>query len=70
MTIYKYGKNLLLDPTQEEELAYDSRLTVTVQEDGNLASMQKGGDEAFTVEELNQILDVAIEKSQILRAAL
>lgn len=70
LTLYKYGKHLLVDPTQEEELAYDSRLTVAVLEDGSLASMQKGGDEAFSIEDLSEILDVAIEKSQVLRAAL
>jgi exosome complex component RRP42 len=70
MTIYKYGKTLMLDPTQEEEFAYDSRLTVTVMEDGDLASMQKGGDEAFTLDDLSEILDVAIEKTRLLRSAL
>ncbi|MFQ5474791.1 MAG: exosome complex protein Rrp42 [Candidatus Nanoarchaeia archaeon] len=64
VTVFKYGKHLLIDPTDEEEKVYDSRLTVGVMKDGKLCSMQKGGDSSFTINDFSDMLDLAQEKAK------
>ncbi len=70
ITIGKIGGQLIVDPTQTEEEALDARLTITVTEDNNLCAMQKGGDAPLTEEEIKQMVDLAIQKSQELRKIL
>lgn len=70
VTVYKAGDKFFVDPTGEEEKAYESRLTVAFIEDGTLCAMQKGGDEGLTAEEIMQMVDIAHEKSQELRKHL
>ena len=48
----------------------DARLTVTLDEDGNVCTIQKANWEGFTVEELHKALDLAQEKVAELRAHL
>jgi len=57
---------LLLDPTVEEEEAINSRLTVTTMENGNVCSLQKGGD-VFTVDEIHQAVEISLKKGAELR---
>ncbi|MBI4167914.1 MAG: exosome complex protein Rrp42 [Candidatus Aenigmarchaeota archaeon] len=70
VTTVKINGKLLIDPTKEEENAADARLTVSIKNDGNICSLQKGGTEGFTVEELDKMLLIAAEKQENLRAAL
>ena len=70
VTVIKIGKKFIVDPTTEEETAVDSRLTVTLDDDGTIVSLQKGGEEALTVDEIMQMVDIATEKSKELRQAL
>lgn len=67
VTVYKYGDHLVIDPTHEEEKVYDSRLTVSVLENNNICSLQKGGDQAIDSEDLLKMIALAQEKSQELR---
>lgn len=67
ITVCKVGNNYLVDPTEQEQLAYDARLTVTTTEDGNLCAMQKGGDGALTIDDVDKMLDLALLKAQELR---
>jgi exosome complex component RRP42 len=67
VTVYKINGKLMVDPTTEEEHAYDARLTVATDKNGTISAMQKGGDGLLTVEEVAQILDLAMEKSNFLR---
>ncbi|MFC1722702.1 exosome complex protein Rrp42 [Nanoarchaeota archaeon] len=67
VTVYKYDDKLLLDPTTDEERVYDTRLTVGVLEDGNLCSMQKGGDHAISMDTLFEMIDIAVKKAEELR---
>lgn len=53
----KIKDKLIWDPTKEEEEAMDARLTVSVSETGNVVSMQKGGTEPITQEEINKVID-------------
>ena len=68
VTIVKIGDSLIVDPSQSEYDNLDARLTVAVLEDGTLCAMQKGGDASLTTKDLNEMLDLAVKKSQELRA--
>lgn len=70
VTVLKIGDKFIVDPTTEEEMATDARLTVTFDDDGTIVSMQKGGDSALTTDEIGQMIDIADEKSKELRKAL
>ncbi|MBU0461407.1 MAG: exosome complex protein Rrp42 [Nanoarchaeota archaeon] len=67
VTVYKYGDKLLMDPDSEEEKVYDSRLSVGVLDDGQLCSLQKGGNHSFSTDDLSKMLDLAIVKAKELR---
>ena len=69
-TVYKIGNNFIVDPTIEEENAFDSRLTVGVLENGELCSLQKGSDAGLTPEEIDNIVEIAIKKTKELRKVL
>lgn len=70
ITIYKIGEYFIVDPTLEEEKEYDARLTVTTTKDGTISAMQKGGDTALTIEEIDAMVGIGIEKAKSLRSAL
>lgn len=70
VTVYKVNGKLLVDPTLEEEKAYDARLTVTSDKDDTLSAMQKGGDGTLTINEVDKIIDLALKKSKELRRYL
>lgn len=55
-TVAKIGHSLLLDPGLDEDLTFDARLTVAVDEAGDIRAMQKGGDGSFTVDEVKTII--------------
>jgi len=67
-TVYKIGHNFLVDPTTEEESAADVRLTVTTTEEGKLCALQKGGDGELSVEDIEKMVSLGIEKGKELRA--
>ena len=67
VTVIKLGNSFLVDPDTEEENVIDARLTVSTKEDGTICSLQKGGETPFTFEEIDKIVDIAIEKSAELR---
>jgi len=70
VTVIKIGDNLIVDPTYDEEEALDARLTVSVLEDNTLCAMQKGGNSPLTTKDINEMVDLAIRKSQELRKKL
>jgi exosome complex component RRP42 len=70
VTVYKINGKLLVDPSSEEESSYDARLTVASDSNGTISAMQKGGITPFSVEEVGQIVDLALEKSEFLRGEL
>jgi len=69
-TIHKIADKFLVDPTRDEELASDARLTVAFTEAGKICAMQKGGDYPFTEEEIDKIVNLAAEKTSELRQFL
>jgi exosome complex component RRP42 len=69
-TFAKVSDLLVLDPTVDEELVADARLTITQDEEGTINALQKGGNEGIGPEELNHMLDIASQKSKELRAVI
>jgi exosome complex component RRP42 len=67
VTICKVGDFLIVDPTDDEENTIDARLTVTVLEDDKICALQKGGDGSLTTEDINKMVDLAVEISKDLR---
>lgn len=57
LTYYKIGKHWVIDPTREEEDIANTRITMG-SADGTMHSMQKGGTESITPEEMNNVLDL------------
>ena len=52
-----------MDPSLEEEQVMNARLTVTIDKNGRICAMQKGGQYGFTVEELKRAVGVAVQKA-------
>ncbi len=71
-TFVKIGSRIVVDPCIEEMNSLDARLTIgSVENNGfMLCSMQKGGSEGFTLEELDSMIEMSEKKSKELRAML
>ncbi len=68
VTFAKIGKKLVLDTSLVEEQVMDARLTMTMDKDGNICAIQKGGGSGyFTKEELVKATKIAQEKTAELR---
>ncbi|MBN1156752.1 exosome complex protein Rrp42 [Candidatus Woesearchaeota archaeon] len=70
VTVMKIDKYFIVDPLPEEERILDARLTVATTEDGKICAMQKGGDTPLSIEDVDRMIDIAIEKTQELRGHL
>ena len=70
VTVYKIGKEMFVDPTNDEEKQIDARLTITLIENGSLCSLQKGGEETLTMEEIDKMVDIAAKHAKTLRKEL
>ncbi len=70
VTVFKRGDQLFVDPSSAEEKLYDARLSITVLDDGKLCALQKGGEGTVTVDEIGDMVELAISKSKELRKAL
>lgn len=70
VTLYKIGKDFIIDPTRVEEKFIDARLTIATLEDGTVCAFQKGGDEALTQDEIFKAIDIAVKKGKELRKLL
>jgi exosome complex component RRP42 len=67
VTVIKIGNNFIVDPTEIEEQALDSRLTVTTIDDDRLCSLQKGGSGTLSVDDVEKMVDLAIHKGREIR---
>lgn len=70
VTVCKVGDVFMVDLTDEEEKTIDARLTVTVLEDDNICSMQKGGDVPLKIDDIDKMISLAIKTSKELRKSL
>ena len=55
-TSVKIGDTILMDPNLDEEIIADSRITVSIDENGNVRAIQKGLSGGFTVDEIRKII--------------
>ncbi len=68
-TFVKIGDQIMLDPVLDEELSMDARITISTTEK-SLCAMQKGGNGAFTLKEIDAALDQSFKKGKELRKLL
>ncbi|MBL7147854.1 MAG: exosome complex protein Rrp42 [Nanoarchaeota archaeon] len=61
ITCYQINNKILLDPNYKEEKVINSRLSVSVY-NGKIHALQKGGDETLSLNEIKEMIDVAIKK--------
>jgi exosome complex component RRP42 len=62
ITFGKIGDCYLVDPTLEEEKCLDSRITISINQKGNICSIQKGcSGKGFNSTELIKILNTSIK---------
>jgi len=67
VTFAKINDKLAVDPWLEEEQVMDARLTMTIEKDGKICAIQKGGTGYFTVEQIIEAAKIAKEKAAELR---
>ena len=67
VTVIKIGDKFIVDPDSDEEQATDARLSVASLSDGTLCAMQKGGDVPLSVEDVEKMVDLGLEKGKELR---
>src|SRR6266568_651841 len=63
-------KTIVVDPSLEEEQVMSARLTVTIDKNGHLCAMQKGGLYGFTPDELKKAVHLAVAKAAENRAKI
>lgn len=66
-TFTKIKDQIMLDPALEEEKITDARLTVTINEEGNIVAMQKGLGGTFQYEDTLECIDLSEEIGEGLR---
>lgn len=67
VTFAKFNDKLVVDPGLDEEQVMDARLTMTVEKDDKICSVQKGGDGYFTAQQILEASKTAREKTAELR---
>jgi len=67
VTFAKISDKLVVDPWLEEEQVMDARLTMTVEKDGKVCAVQKGGYGYFTMQQVLEAAKIAQEKAEELR---
>jgi len=67
VTFAKISDKLVVDPWLEEEQVMDARLTMTLEKDGKVCAVQKGGYGYFTMQQVSEATKIAREKTEELR---
>lgn len=67
VTLAKINEKLIADPELGEEQVMDTRLTMTIENDGKICAMQKGGSGYFTAPQILEATKIVQEKSIELR---
>jgi len=70
VTFAKINDKLVVDPWLEEEQVMDARLSIAIDDDGNICAMQKGGSGYFTQEQIMEAAKIAKEKAEEIRKKL
>jgi exosome complex component RRP42 len=64
VTFAKINDKLVVDPWLEEEQVMDARLTITIEKDGNICAIQKGGYGYFTPDQVVEASKIAHQKAE------
>ena len=64
---HRVGGRFVFDATAREELGGDERIHITLGDDNNFHSLQKGLKGIFSADEFTEIMDNAIERTEKLR---
>ena len=70
VTMVKIGDSLVVDPTADEEEVAGTRITVSVDDDGNICTIQKSGSEGLSLDEIKKALNIAKVKAPEIRAKI
>jgi len=70
VTVGKIGSNLIVDPWLEEEQVMDARMSMAINDDGNVCAIQKGGSGYFTPQQVIEISKLVQEKAAAIRKKL
>jgi exosome complex component RRP42 len=70
VTVAKINEALIVDPWVEEEQVMDARLSIAVNDEGNICAIQKGCSGFFTSQEILKAAKLAQEKAAELRKKL
>jgi exosome complex component RRP42 len=70
ITLAKIGNKLIVDPWLDEEQVMDARITLSIDDDGNICAIQKGGSGSFTLEQILEAAKIAKDKAKEIRKHL
>ena len=70
VTFAKIDKTIVIDPSLQEEQVMNARLTITIDKNGSICAIQKGGLSGFTPDEIRKCAHLAVEKSAENRARI
>jgi len=70
VTIAKINDKLIVDPGIEEEQVMDARISMAINDEGNICAIQKGGAGFFSPQKILEASKLAQEKSAELRKKL
>ena len=70
VTIGKINNSLIVDPGLEEEQVMDSRISIAINDEGNICAVQKGGSGYFTPQQILEASKIAQEKAIEIRKKL
>jgi len=70
VTVCKIGNTLIIDPGLEEEQVMDARLTMAINDQGNICAIQKGGSGFFTPQQILEASKIAQQKAAEMRKKL
>ncbi|MFQ6081432.1 MAG: exosome complex protein Rrp42, partial [Candidatus Bathyarchaeia archaeon] len=70
VTFAKINDKLVVDPWLEEEQVMEARLTITLEKDGKICAVQKGGYGYFSTQQISEAAKIAQEKAEELRKHL
>lgn len=69
-TARKINGETVFDTTREEEEAQDARLTVSIDQDGQVVAMQKGEIQPYSSDEISEAMDKVREKTEKFRSLI
>ena len=70
ITVCKVGDLFIVDPTEAEEKAVDTRLTITTLDENTICALQKGGDSPLKTEDIQKMTELAFKAAGEIRKIL